>query len=249
MPRPPVPYPFDFSQQVAQVIIPKTAMLTDPGVGGTAITGDAAWTYSADNPGTYPAPGWFQTTAGAYIAWLDGFRIGSGVIVNQKYSRTFTPAGFPGLAANKIVRVQGIIDWYRYTFAVNAEARVFVKANGVAIYNIPENLLSGTVGGGPYAFNIHVPCDGSGNLTIEFGIYLEDGNGSVSIGAYLVEMEVVSIVVDPWDIILDSAVLFHNGTTPISISRDSFRFERRAVYEEYDYPGKSRRRTWAMARE
>lgn len=238
MPRKPVPYPFDFSQQVAQVLVPKTAMLTNPGVGGTAITGDAAWTYSADNPGTYPAPGWFQGTAGAYIAWLDGFRVGSGVIVNQKYSRTFTPAGFPGLAANKIVRVQGLIDWYRYTFAVNQEARVWVRVNGVSIYNIPENLLSGSVGSGPLPFNIIVACEGSGNLNVEFGIFLEDGVGSVSLGAYLVEMEVLSIVVDPWKIIQDSAVMYHNGTTPISISRDGARFERRAEYEEYDFPGK-----------
>lgn len=234
MARAPVPYPFDFSAAVATVLIPKTSMLTAPGV--TAITGDAAWTYAADDPTTYPAPGWFSGTPSANVAVVDSFVFGSHSPVNQHYERTFTPGSFPGLAPNKMVRLNGIIDWYRYTAASNFNARVFCKVNGIGLTNIPGTLTG--AGSGPSAFSIVAACDGSGNLTIEFGIYLDDGIGSISIGATLLEMEVLSIVANPWDIIADSAVMFHNGTTPISISRDSFKFERRAVYEEYDYPGK-----------
>lgn len=230
----PVPFPFALATIPETVVIPKTAILTAPGV--TAITGDAAWTYAADNPGTYPAPGWFSGVAAANVANLDGFVLGSHAAVNQHYERLFTVALVPGLAPNKIVRVQGIIDWYRYTFAVAPVARVFVKANGLGLTNIPNTLTGG--GSGPRAFNFDAVADGSGNLLIEFGIYLDNGVGSASIGATLLELEVISPGLDWRDVIYDSAVLYVDGDTPVSISRDSFRFEEQAVFDNYEYEGK-----------
>lgn len=233
MPRAPVPYPFDFSQQAATVLVPKTAMITAP---ATRWQDDPKFTYVSAEP----YAGWFQPSscsAPTCIAWYDGFTFGASDPV-QRIEWQLTPADFPGLAPNKIVRINGILDWYRYIYAVDPVHRVLVKCNGAESFNPPEGWL-GWGGGGATAFNMVVACDGSGNLNFEAGLYYMGGvSGSVSIGWTLQELEVVSVVVNPWDIIIDSAVVYHNGTTPISISRDGARFERRAEYEEYDFPGK-----------
>jgi hypothetical protein len=236
MPRPPHPYPFSFGTP-AQVLIPTTDIIAAP---HTQWQSDPKFTYQADNPGTYPANGWFQgsgCTKPGCIAWLDGFVFGSHDPANQQITFTLTPAEYPNLAPNRPVRVRVLMDWYRYTFAVNNEARVRFVANGVTIHNIPENLLSGYVGSGPVWFNITTVCDASGNIDCEFGIFLDDGIGSTSIGATLDEIVVESID-ESWDIIPDSAICYREGNIPISITREGASFDPRIVWDNYEYEGK-----------
>jgi hypothetical protein len=237
MPVAPVPFPFGLATIPASTIITKAQMIKPP---GTKVQNDAQWSLVIEQGGVTT---WFQD-AGNYevdgdppLMNIDSFVFGSHTPVNQHYVRTFTPADFPALAPNKIVRIDGIINWYRYTFAVAPVARVFVKINGFGLTNIPGTLTG--AGSGPQPFNLVTAADGSGNLVVEFGIYLDDGVGSASIGATLLTMEVTSPAEDWSDILIDSAVLYHNGETPISITREGARFEERATFENWDYPGKA----------
>jgi hypothetical protein len=234
MPFSPHPYPFSFGTP-AQVLVAVADIIASP---ATRWQDDPKFSYDADDIATYPANGWFQPsscTKPTCVAWIDGFVFGSHSAVNQRIAFTLTPAEYPNLAPNRPVRLKGLIDWYRYTAAVHFNARVYLKVQGQPITNIPATLVG--PGSGPSQFSISAVCDGSGNIDCEFGIYFDDGVGSISIGATLDELWVESVD-ESWDIIPDSAICYHEGNIPISISREGASFDPRIVWENYDYEGK-----------
>lgn len=219
----PVPYPISGSATLA----------TDPFTGAQP---SADWTVTGD---AILIDGWGGS--GQLVLFSQGLGFwGSNPELEQepgtrstRVERTYTPDDFPGLTPNTYVRVTVGVQFFAQSFGAagkfigmyvgDTQCAPNVASSETITPNVGECIGYGTT-------------DEDGAITIAFAA--ESITVSYDINIVFDNLTIESVG-DFEDIIIDTAVVYHDESTPVSITKQGARFDPGWQWDEYDYPGKT----------